>query len=137
MPKKTFGEPGVSMLRRMYSSFQANSAVSYFRPILRSSSSEPVCSGIWKCGWNFVPDAIQSMISSVIRFGSMLDMRYLSMPGTASSACSSSRKLSPVVRPKSPVFTPVSTISFTPSAAIFRAFSTHSAMGTLRLRPRA
>ena len=137
MPKNTFGEPGASMRLRMYSSFLANRAVSYLRPMRSSSSSDPVCRGMWKCGWNFVPDAIQSIVSSPSRFGSMLEIRYLSMSGTSFSAFSRSRKLSPVVRPKSPVFTPVSTISFTPSAAIFRAFSTHSAMGTLRLRPRA
>ena len=46
-------------------------------------------------------------------------------------------KLSPVVFPKSPIFTPVITISFPPSAAACRACSTISSMQPLRLRPRA
>ena len=54
------------------------------------------------------------MISSVSRLGSIEEMRYRSMPSTSFNAFSRSRKLSPVVRPKSPVLTPVMTISFCP-----------------------
>ncbi len=115
----------------------AKNAVSYFLPMAFRSVSLPVCSGIWKCGWNFVPDAIQSTISSVMRLGSIEEILYRSMPPTLSKAFSKSRNDSPVVRPKSPVFTPVRTISFTPSAAIASAPFTHSQIGMLRLSPRA
>ena len=67
----------------------------------------------------------------------MEEIRYRSIPSTAFSAFSRSRNDSPVVRPKSPVFTPVSTISRMPEAAISRAWRTASQMGMFRLRPRA
>ena len=92
---------------------------------------------MWKCGRNFVPVAIQRRISSVSRFGSIEEIRKRSMPDTASSAFSRSRKVSPVLLPKSPVFTPVSTTSTMPCVAMARACSTISAMGMLRLLPRA
>ena len=67
----------------------------------------------------------------------MDEILYLSIPSTSFNALSNSRKLSPVVLPKSPVFTPVSTTSFTPFAAISRAIFTHSQMGIFLLLPRA
>ena len=76
-----------------------------------------------------MPEAIQSTIPSVIRFGSMEDILYRSMPSTSFRALSRSRKVSPVVLPKSPVFTPVITISFIPEAAIWRACATASDIG--------
>ena len=47
----------------------------------------------------------------------MEDIRYLSMPSTWSSAWISSKKVSPVFLPKSPILTPVITISFPPAEA--------------------
>ena len=67
----------------------------------------------------------------------MDDIRYLSIPSTPSSAWSRERKLSPVLRPKSPVFTPVRTISRIPLEAISRASLTASHTGMFRLRPLA
>ena len=59
------------------------------------------------------------------------------MPSTSFNAFSRSRKLSPLFLPKSPVLTPVSTISRTPDAAILFASSTASAMEMLLLLPLA
>ena len=56
---------------------------------------------------------------------------------TSSNAFTSSKKFSPVVFPKSPMFTPVSTISFPPSAPPGAACFTNDSMVPLRLRPRA
>ena len=67
----------------------------------------------------------------------MLEMRYLSMPFTSLRAFSRSRKVSPVLRPKSPVFTPVSTISLMPLAAISSACFTAWHIGMFRLLPLA
>ena len=75
-------------------------------------------------------------MASLQRLGSMLLMRKRAMPSTRSSASIRSRKVSPSL-PKSPMFTPVSTISRTPEAAISRASATVSATVPLRLRPRA
>ena len=97
----------------------ANRAVSYFRCISLSSSSLPLCSGMWKCGAKWRDVATKSIISSVRRLGSMLDIRYLTSPSRLSKACMSSKNVSPVLRPKSPVFTPVRTISLAPSAMAF------------------
>ena len=58
-------------------------------------------------------------------------------PSTASKARTRSIKRSPVVFPKSPMFTPVSTISLPPSAAAALACSTKEAIVGLRLKPRA
>ena len=67
----------------------------------------------------------------------MDDILNLSMPSTSFSAFSRSRKDSPVVLPKSPVFTPVKTTSLTPWAAISCAIRTTSHTGTFLLRPLA
>ena len=58
-------------------------------------------------------------------------------PSTFSKACNNWKKFSPVLAPKSPVFTPVSTISFMPLATISSACLTTFAMVSLRLAPRA
>ena len=137
MPKKTFKAPGPSILSLIYRIFASNAAVSYLLPISCNTVSLPDCNGIWKCGRNFVPDAIQSTVSSVSRLGSMDEILYLSMPSTLSRALRRSMKLSPVLFPKSPVFTPVRTISFTPDAAISSACTTMSATGMFLLLPLA
>ena len=59
------------------------------------------------------------------------------MPSTESRQRSRSMKRSPVSYPKSPMLTPVITISLPPSAAARRACSARSAIRPLRLRPRA
>ena len=64
-------------------------------------------------------------------------MRYLTSPFKLSNACMSSKNVSPVLRPKSPVFTPVSTISLAPLAIAFSATFIVSAIEAFRLRPRA
>ena len=137
IPKNTFGPPGCSIAWRMRLILPAKNSVSYLLFMAFRMVSDPDWSGIWKCGRNFVPDAIQSTMLSVRRFGSMEDILYLSMPSTSLRAFRRSRKLSPVLFPKSPVFTPVRTISFMPSAAISLAWATMSFIGMLRLRPLA
>ena len=67
----------------------------------------------------------------------MDDILYLSIPSTAFRALSRSRKLSPVVFPKSPVFTPVRTISLMPCEAISSACATTVSMGMFLLSPLA
>ena len=111
--------------------------MSYLRCISLSNSSLPLCSGIWKCGAKWCDDATKSIISSVKRLGSILEIRYLTSPSRLSNAYMSSKNVSLVLRPKSPVFTPVNTISLAPSAIAFWATSTVSAIEALRLRPRA
>ena len=59
------------------------------------------------------------------------------IPGTCDKASSRAGNVSPVVLPKSPVFTPVRTISFTPVAAISSACFTTSFIGMFRLPPLA
>jgi hypothetical protein len=58
------------------------------------------------------------MISGVIKFGSIDDILYRSIPSILSSFFIRSSNFSPVLLPKSPVFTPVRTTSFMPLAAI-------------------
>ncbi len=106
IPKNTFEPPGFSIFSLIYAIFAAKAAVSYLLPISFRTVSLPACSGIWKWGRNFVPDAIQSIISSVSRFGSIEEILYLSMPSTSLRLRIRPKKLSPVVLPKSPVFTP-------------------------------
>ena len=67
----------------------------------------------------------------------MLEMRNRSMPLTPSSASTSWVNVSPVERPKSPMFTPVKTISLPPCAATSSACATIDAIEPLRERPRA
>ena len=59
------------------------------------------------------------------------------MPSTPLSAFRRLRNDSPVVLPKSPVLTPVRTISFIPFAAISRACLSSSQTGMFLLRPLA
>ena len=59
------------------------------------------------------------------------------MPSTLSSACTRSINFSPVVLPKSPMFTPVSTISLPPSRAASSACATSEAMVGFREKPLA
>ena len=81
--------------------------------------------------------AQKSMISSFRRLGSIEPIRRRFNPSIWSSALSKSRKVSPVVRPKSPTLTPVRTISSPPSAMIRLASETMSTIEPFRLRPRA
>ena len=67
----------------------------------------------------------------------MDEILYLSIPSTSFRRFSRSRKDSPVVFPKSPVLTPVSTISLMPVAAISFACEMISAMGMFLLAPLA
>ena len=81
--------------------------------------------------------AQNSISLSSIRSGSSELIRKRSMPSTLSKALTKSKKLSPVVLPKSPMFTPVNTISFPPSAAASSACFTSDSILGLRENPRA
>ena len=61
--------------------------------------------------------AQKAISSSSIKSGSKLLMRNRLMPSTLSKAFTKSINLSCVVSPKSPMLTPVKTISLPPSAA--------------------
>ena len=90
------------------------SAVRYRLRIDLSTGSEPLWSGMWKWGWNLLLSATWAMISGVKRLGSMLLMRNRSAGTSLSRAWTKSKNDSPVDLPKSPMFTPVSTISLAP-----------------------
>ena len=80
------------------------------------------------------------MVSSVKRFGSIEDILNLSMPSTSLRAFIKSKKvcsLTPFLKPKSPMFTPVKTISLTPLFAISLAAFTTFSIVSERLAPRA
>ena len=64
-------------------------------------------------------------------------MRNLLIPSTASKAFIRSKKVSFVLTPKSPMFTPVNTISFPPSLAACSAWATNEAIVGFRENPRA
>ena len=71
----------------------------------------------------FLLFATKSIMSSDKRFGSILEILNLSIPSTLSSSFISSSKVSPLLFPKSPIFTPVRTI-FAPVLAAKKACST-------------
>ena len=80
------------------------------------------------------------MISSVNKFGSIEEILNLSIHSKSSKAIIKSKKVTsrfPFLNPKSPIFTPVKTISFIPLSAISLAALTTFSMVSERLAPRA
>ena len=67
----------------------------------------------------------------------MDDILNRSIPSTSSNAFTKSKKVYFPLSPKSPMFTPVSTISLVPVSAMRFAFSTTFSTVSLLLAPRA
>jgi len=72
----------------------------------------------------------------LIGFGSIDDILNLSMPLILTSSLSKLVNESPVDFPKSPILTPVITISFTPFPAMCSAFADYEEISGFLLRPR-